>query len=104
MSIPLKHKKQLDDALRSHEIILEIGRDPKIRSALTELVYDEKLREEVEKDPDAYIKKEGIVLPKGSKLILTQSKKALDVHISVSWNGGITVGYSSDRGFYADKK
>jgi len=103
MSISRKHKVQLETALKSHELILQIGRDPKIRSALTELAHDEKLRQKVEDDPEAWIKEEGIELPKGSKVTLTHSKAAFDVHITVSWNGGVSVGYSSDRGFYAEK-
>jgi hypothetical protein len=70
--------------IRSHEIALQLATIPNLAGQLNKLAADEKLRRSVERDPDSFIKENGIVLPAGAVVQLhTLEAGAWEIEVKV---------------------
>ncbi len=103
MPIPRKHRADLEYFVSAHKFILAMASDRKVLAALEELSDDPDLRQEVAKNPTAYLKRKRIVLPRGAKVSLTEGSWRVQVTVTQGKHS-TTVGYDSDSGFYSDKK
>lgn len=97
MALPLQHLKKLKRQLRHHEIIIQLGTDPNLRRALTELYDDRDLRKKISNDPGGFLKQKGVRLPRGAKVSFREFSPRW--RIEVGWNGH-GAGYDSGEGFF----
>jgi len=82
------------------EVGVKLGSDPKVLAALNELEDNADVRRAAIRNPQAYVRRKRISLPKGAKVTIHESSP-LRVGVSVGI-GGHTIGggYDTDSGWF----
>jgi hypothetical protein len=100
-----RQREKLQDEIRIHEQLMELGRDPRILDALGELAENRDYAREVARDPKGAARKRGIELPATLKLHLDLRPERVELQI-IQYEElfPFMVTWSSDSGFSAPRE
>ncbi len=99
MPIPQSHLKTLNRLLYPHELLVKLGRDPRVLKTIAKLRDDPKAQEECARNPTAFMKARGVVLPPRAKVVFAPNNWSVKVSVPIGGGFSIFAGYDSDKGF-----
>jgi hypothetical protein len=103
-----RQRELLDREIRIHEQLIELGRDPRVLSALEDLAENRDYAREVARDPKAAARKRGIELPADMILRVDLEQDEVQLQITcyedlfpfvVTWNSSSGFSPPTEPGF-----
>jgi hypothetical protein len=101
MPMPPERKRDMGKRAKQHEIAAGFLRNPRISRALDELHDSQEARDEMEQNPDEFLRRRHIRLPEGADVVFEQFSPAFSIDVGIGdWHAG----YNETDGFYAGKE